>query len=155
MPRQAWTCGMCRQTASMATQTWSWHQHPIMGQEGIVTEKIEYGVRSTGETRRKKGRSPVKCFSVFYGRVANPEGIEHDRPGLTRSGYPGITVACKYFNPERVAECGVGFPKPRWGFLFFRHIEPRVAAARQPWAILLQSLRALRGVVSPYGLFEA
>jgi hypothetical protein len=58
---------MCRQSEIMATRVsdfGGWHPQIIMGQEGIVTEKIEYGVRSTEygvekKIRQKTGRSRV------------------------------------------------------------------------------------------------
>ena len=45
----------------------------------------------------------MKSQAAFRGQSANPEGIEQDSPGLPRSGYPGITVTRRHFNPERVA----------------------------------------------------
>ena len=39
-------------------------------------------------------------------------------------------------------------PKPRWGIPVSSLLLPRVAAARQPWSVLLQALRAILAVVT-------
>jgi hypothetical protein len=44
----------------------------------------------------------------------------------------------------------VSLSKTPLGYYFFVPFCPRVVAARQPWAILLQALRAIRGIVIHY-----
>jgi hypothetical protein len=68
-------------------------------------------------------------------------------PRLWRITESRTTVTWRHFNHERVAQHGIPSTKPRWGIgvsCFF----PRVAAARQPWAILRKPFGLSRNVAS-------
>jgi len=91
------------------------------------------------DEKRVSHGSVVREFRTTAIDFLYRNAVPSHSPGLAHRAYPGITRPA-IINPNGVvSSCGITTPRrtqPRWGKLYHHTPTPRVAAARQPRALL-------------------